>query len=230
MMRIIVLVLAAANLLYFGWSQWVGRDRSALTAVAPGAAKPKPVAPRTPPAPPPCATVGPFNTELQVLQAQQLMESGGWGVLRREITEQSREGWWVFVRNTNSNQQARTLNRIRGAGLQDAFAMPDDAEFRVSVGIFSEESRAEDRAQRVQRLRLDAIVNERMRDTSRYWLDVPGIAAQTLRDGRLAATGLAVSSLRIEDCPPQPAGDSPTAAPAPEAAPAPASVPATGAP
>jgi hypothetical protein len=71
----------------------------------------------------------------------------------------------------------------------------------VSVGIFSDEARAEDRAARVQRLKLDAVVTERMKDQSVYWLDVPGVAAQTLADGRLATLGVLTEGLRVETCP-----------------------------
>jgi hypothetical protein len=88
--------------------------------------------------------------------------------------------------------------------MRDAFAMPDDPEFKVSVGIFSEEDRAEDRASRVQRLRLDAVVRERTSQQTVTWLDIPGVARETLADGRLAQTGMQLERLRIEACPPEP--------------------------
>jgi hypothetical protein len=205
MIRTIVMALIVANLLFFGWSQWVGDGQAALTAVAntPRRRPPVPI-PTAPPSPPPCASLGPFGSELEAVQAQQKLEAGRWGVMRRDTTEQVREGYWVHVSTKGLNQQARTLNAIRGAGIQDAFAMPDDPEFRVSVGIFSDETRAEDRAARVQRLQLDATVTERTREQSMIWLDIPGVARETLSDGRLAATGLALDRLRIEACPVKP--------------------------
>src|SRR5262245_28901291 len=133
MIRIVVMGLIGANLLYFAWSQWVGRNVEALTAVKTVAVQPAPAAPAPPPGPPPCAALGPFHDELLSHQAQQKLEAAGWGVLPRAGKETVREGWWVTVHNTNSGQQARTLNAIRRAGIQDAFAMPDDPEFRVSV-------------------------------------------------------------------------------------------------
>jgi len=201
MIRIVVLVLAAANLLYFGWAHWVDRADPGLTAVAATQPKPQAAAAPPPPAPAPCATIGPFNTELEVLAAEQKLTAAGWGLARREVIEQQREGYWVYVDTPDSNAQARTLNAIRASGIKDAFAMPDDRNFRVSVGVFQDENRAEDRASRVQRLKLDAVVRERMRDQPVIWIDVPGVARETLSDGRLASTGLPLDRLRVETCP-----------------------------
>ena len=152
MIRNLVMVLVAANLLFFAWSHWVDADTAQLTAVAASARK-APVLPPTPPAPPPCATLGPFADELMAVQAQQKLQAAGWGLLRRDVQEQVRDGWWVHVANADAAGQARTLNAIRRAGINDAFSMPDDPQFLVSVGVFSDENRAEDRAGR-QRWRL----------------------------------------------------------------------------
>lgn len=198
MMRIAVMVLVAANLLFLGWSQWIDRGQPRLSAVAtattPAAARPAP--------PPPCATLGPFPDETQAEQARQLLTTAGWGVVPRDVTAEVREGWWVYVANPDTDSQTRTLNAIRRAGIADAFAMPVDEQFRVSVGIFSDETRAEDRAGSVQRLQLDAVVAERNRAQSVTWFDIPGVARETLADGRLAGTGLALERLRVETCPP----------------------------
>jgi hypothetical protein len=201
MIRILVLTLVAVNLLYFGWTHWVTRDARQLTAVAATPRKPKPVVAPAPVAPPLCATLGPFHDELQALQALQKLEAAGWGVLRREIAESVHEGWWVYVPNVDASRQARTLRNLQAAGIRDAFAMPNDPEFRVSIGIFADENRAEDRAARVQRLKLDALVSERQREQVVVWFDVPGVARETLSDGRLATAGIVLDKLRVEDCP-----------------------------
>lgn len=225
MMRIAVLVLLAANLLYFGWSRWVDNETPGLTAVASAPRKAPPAPPPPPPAPPPCATLGPFVNDIDAAAAEQQLAAAGWGILRRAVTEELREGWWVYVANADARAQARTLGALRTAGLRDAFAMPDDPEHKVSVGIFSEEDRAEDRAARVQRLRLDAVVRERTREQTVTWLDIPGVARETLADGRLEQTGLQLERLRIEACPGPEAEASETAAPE-SAAPAAATPPA----
>lgn len=196
MLRIVVMGLIAANLLFFGWSQWVSNSEPKLTAVEAGEKKKA-----TPPPPPPCATLGPFNDELLAEVATRQLEKAGWRIQRRATRQNISDGWWVYVNNADAAAQARTLAAIRQSGLRDAFAMTDDPQFRVSVGLFSEEARAEDRAAQVQKLRLDAMVTERRRDQAVIWLDLPGIARETLGDGRLASTGLPLDTLRIEACP-----------------------------
>lgn len=196
MARFLVIFLVAANVLYFGWSRFAAEEKPVLTAVATDTGRKN-----APAGPPPCATLGPFNDELLAEQAEKQLTRAGWRMQRRASSEDVNDGWWVYVTSTSAAAQARMLEAIRRAGLRDAFSMPDDPEFRVSVGLFSEESRAEDRAQRVQRLRLDAVVKERRKQQPVIWFDMPGVARETLADGRLAPTGLPLDVLRIESCP-----------------------------
>lgn len=219
MMRIVVLVLLAANLLFLVWSRTSGNDATRLTEVGPHAGTAAPAAPpvaAAPVAPPPCATIGPFNDELLAEQARQQLETAGWGLVRRAGAEDQPDGWWVYVVTADAESQTRALTTIRNAGMRDAFAMPDDAEHRVSVGIFSVESRAEDRAAQVQRLRFDAQVLERRKQVPVIWFDVPGVARETLSDGRLVATGLPLDQLRVEECPAAEPAPAPQAAATPE--------------
>lgn len=198
MLRILVFVLIAANLLYFGWSHWAAADKPVLTATV-AAGKKKADAPL---APPPCATLGPFHDELLAEQAEKQLAGANWRPQRRASSEEVNDGWWVYVPNHDADAQARTLKAIRGAGLRDAFAMPDDPQFPVSVGLFSDEQRAEDRATRIRHLKLEAVVTERRKQQQTVWLDLPGVARETLGDGRLDRTGLPLDVLRIEACPP----------------------------
>lgn len=200
MLRIVIFALIAANLLFFGWSHWASPQKPVLTAVATAStSKDKP-----PPAPPPCATLGPFQDELLADQAEKQLTKAGWRSQRRASTEDVNDGWWVYVPNRDAAGQERTLRVIRGAGLRDAFSMADSEDFSVSVGLFSDEQRAKDRAARIQKLRLDAVVKERHKQLVTVWFDMPGVARETLSDGRLADTGLPLDVLRIESCP-QPA-------------------------
>src|SRR4051812_12073797 len=107
MLRIVVFVLIAANLLYFGWSHWAVPEKPVLTAVAtasPGNHQPAP--------PPPCATLGPFHDELMAEQAEKQLTKAGWRLQRRANSEDINDGWWVYVRNLDAAAQARTLKAI----------------------------------------------------------------------------------------------------------------------
>jgi len=212
MLRIIVIVLAAANALYFGWAHWAAGKQPVLTAVV-ASGKPGGKAGTQLPAPP-CATLGPFHDELLAEQAEQQLVRSGLRPERRATSEDIHDGWWVYVANAGSAAQARTLDAIRRSGLRDAFAMTDDAEFRVSVGLFSDEQRAEERARRIRNLKLDAVVKERRKEQPVIWFDLPGMAREALGDGRLAGTSLPLDALRIEACP-VPAEAPTTPSPAP---------------
>jgi hypothetical protein len=192
----------AANLLFFLWSRLAGDSRPQLQAVA-SAPRTAPLPPEPPPPPPPCSTIGPFDNDVAAESLQRRLEGAGWGVVRRQQTQQVPDGYWVYVAGlTSTDDQGRVLRALRRTGIQDAFAMPDDPEFRVSVGIFSDPTRAEDRARRVRVLRLDAQVTERMRDATISWLDIPGVAPATLQDGRLATAGISLGEAGLESCPP----------------------------
>jgi hypothetical protein len=200
MMRNIAWVLLAANLLFFGWTLMVSDEREPLRAV-PAAAR---TAPLPPPPPPPCTTLGPFVNEVLAERLQRQMEAKGWGVIRRNLSTQVVDGYWVYVGGlTSTGDQERVLRALKRTGMQDAFAMPDDPEFRVSVGIFKEMEGAEDRARRVRVLRLNAVVSERKRDDIVLWLDVPGVDTRTLGN-RLAEAGVETIGLKLERCPPAP--------------------------
>ncbi|MCY0541674.1 hypothetical protein OVW21_26980, partial [Klebsiella pneumoniae] len=81
------------------------------------------------------------------------------------------------------------------------FSMPDDPDFRVSVGLFTEQERATSRAEAVRALRLDAVVNERMQTQESVWFDLDGAARPAIDLARFSAEGVEIQDLRIEDCP-----------------------------
>ncbi|MEO6078511.1 MAG: hypothetical protein ABIQ86_01855 [Steroidobacteraceae bacterium] len=215
MIRLLVLVLLALNLLYFSWARWIDRDNQQLTAAV--STQPTiPAATHAPAALTPCSTLGPFNDELQALQAKEKLEASGWEVRRRDTKESVHEGWWVHVDHADLDSQTRTVYALRLARIGEAFAMRDDPEFQVSAGIFSTKDRAENRAAQVRRLKLDAVVTERVREQSIVWLDAPGVARETLSDGRLAKAGISLDKLRVEACPGvAPAGPAADIIPAP---------------
>ncbi|HTQ37334.1 MAG TPA: hypothetical protein VMH77_09900 [Steroidobacteraceae bacterium] len=199
MLRVVVMLLLAANVLYFGWSHWAVQEKPMLTAVAPGGHHDRPQA--TPAAAPPCATLGPFHDEEPALQAEQQLASAGWHPQRRDTSEDVNDGWWVYVPNADAAAQARTLDALRRSGARDATAMPDDVQFRVSVGLYSDQQRAQERASRLQRLKLDAVVQEHQRQQPAIWFDLPGVTGEALREAHLDGAGLPLDALRIENCP-----------------------------
>lgn len=204
MIRILVLVLLAANLLYLGWSRWVSEDKPRLVAPEAGTSRPaSDTAQAATPAAPAsaCATIGPVRGDTRALEIEQVLGELQLAPVRRTVTEQVRDGWWVYVANPDAAAQNRSLRAIQSAGIRDAFSMPNDPEFRVSVGLFTEEARATSRAEAVRALRLDAVVNERMQQQDAVWFDLTTSADTTVDLARFSAEGVDVGDLRLEACP-----------------------------
>jgi hypothetical protein len=202
MIRILVMALAAANLLYFGWSQWVRDEQPRLVAPQAAAAGTSPSTPgAATSAAQSCTSLGPAADEIRAMEIEQLLRDMQLVPVTRTVTGSMREGWWVYVPNPAAAGQARTLQSIQNAGITDAFAMADDPDFRVSVGLFMEESGARSRAEIVRGLRLDATVQERMEQQTLVWFDLPGSARNAVDMARLADEGIEVQGLRLEDCP-----------------------------
>lgn len=202
MIRILVLALAAANLLYFGWSQWAREEQPRLVAPEAAAAGKSSSAPgAAPPAAQSCTSIGPATDEVSAMEIEQLLRAMQLAPVTRTVTGSMREGWWVYVANADAAAQARTLQSIQDAGITDAFAMADDPGFRVSVGLFMEESGARNRAELVRNLRLEATVQQRMEEQTTVWFDLPGVARNAVDMARLADEGIQIQALRLEDCP-----------------------------
>lgn len=197
MIRVLVLVLLAANLLYFGWSRWISAEQTRLVTpdntVAAADAQQEEI--------PPCVTIGPIVEDTLALELEQLLRDQQLALSRRTVTEQLHNGWWVYVAANDAATQARTLRNIQNSGIRDAFAMPDDRQFRVSVGLFREEAGARSRADVVRRLQLEAVVEERFDPQVATWFDLPGSTSEHVDLARLVAEGVNIDSLRVEDCP-----------------------------
>ena len=83
--------------------------------------------------------------------------------------------------------------------------MPDDAQFRISLGIYTERQRAEQRAASLRPLSSSAVVEEHLQQRTVHWIDVPG-AGERLSASRLEAFGVTDSDIGAFDCPPSPPG------------------------
>jgi len=201
MVRILVLVLVAANLLYFGWSQWVTEQQPRLVAPPAAAAGAQAASAAAGLPANQCTTLGPVADETRALVIEELLRDMQLIPSRRVVTSNVREGWWVYVNNADAATQARTLRVIQNAGIRDAFAMPDDPGFRVSVGLFMEEAGANRRADAVRALQLDARVSERLQQQTAVWFDLPDQPPSAVDMARFTAEGVDMQRLRLEACP-----------------------------
>ena len=133
--------------------------------------------PEEPPAAAPaavCVSVGPFEaaeTGEDVLA--RVRDLAGEADLRT-VTEDVFLGHWVQIRNIPSREEAnRQVAVLQEAGFEDAYPMPeDDGERTISLGLFSDQERAERLQQQAAELGLDVEVVPQTREATVYWVDV----------------------------------------------------------
>lgn len=217
-MRTAFLALLLLNLAYFAWAHWVDAPRGAVPGLSAthlpelhlasevpadsnaAAAQAKAVAPDAQA----CFSVGPFGDVDNSARAAALLKAKGFDPRQRAESAEASEGWWVFVGGMKSDAETdRALVALERGGIKDALVMPATADTgkRLSLGLFSERSRAERRAQTIRALGLNAEVAERKLPGTVYWVDLaplPGMATVPIQD--LFAEGVS-SRIAVQACP-----------------------------
>jgi hypothetical protein len=108
----------------------------------------------------------------------------------------------VYNAAADPRQQRQVLRQLARAGVRDAAVVGDDASGgRVSVGIFTEQKGAEERAAAVHSAGLEPVLETRQKATSAWWLDLTLAAADAGPRVDDAELGGAASALQLIDCP-----------------------------
>ena len=102
-----------------------------------------------------CVTVGPFATNELAARARQTLSDSGYPSMPREVATREFDGYWVYLESppTESGER-RLLDRLKKGGIADAQAMGELGSRRISLGVFSDETRAAAQSERVARLQL----------------------------------------------------------------------------
>lgn len=216
-MRTAFLALVLMNVAYFAWAHWVDAPPRAPAKDAPhlpqlqlanelpagGQAGPAtPVKTTDPEAQ--CFSVGPFGDVDNSAKAAALLRAKGFDPHQRAEAADASAGYWVFVGNMKSDAEAdRALVTLERGGIKDALVMPaaGDTPKRLSLGLFSERTRADHRAQSIRALGLNAEVAERKLPGTVYWVDLallPGMGTVPIQD--LFAEGIS-SKIAVQTCP-----------------------------
>jgi hypothetical protein len=231
--RVVALALLLANLLYFGWAEWIG---------VPAPPPPSPIAglPRLkllsdlPPAqraalarnqsvskpPPVCVSVGPFDDPAVAAKAAAVLQGQSFSPQQRTAQSPALKRFWVHLDGfANDAAVTRALHTLEHGGIDDAEAMPPDANGRqISLGLFSDKAHAQRRAQAVRKMGLRPKVDPRTVPGTVYWLDLTlantsvSVPLKEVSDLQPAGTGSAIS---VQSCPsPAPAAPAGSATPA----------------
>jgi len=216
--RVAFFALLFANLAYFAWAHWVDAPRptpvnEAITHLPrlklvdelPPTERPPPHAQKTTlNAAPACLSLGPFSDLANSAHAAVLLKGKGFDPGQRAEQGQTSEGYWVYVAGLATAAEVdRALETLESTGIKDALVRPETAGAgrRISLGLYSERSRAERRAQAVRQAGLEAEIAERKMPGTLYWVDLtppPGTSTVPLPD--LFAAGVS-SRIAVQPCP-----------------------------
>jgi hypothetical protein len=192
-MRILVVLLVVANILFIAWVLW-GPNEDPLPRATPLAASPLvlldelptsqavPAAGDVPPspdeptgAPAGCQALGPFLDPDVARAAQGRLQAVGVVATARSVDASQRLGYWVHTPAAADRADAdATIGRLQNAGIRDFYVVAD-GEFQnaVSLGVFSQQATAEQHAARLEALGFDVEVGERRREITAWWVDFP---------------------------------------------------------
>jgi len=132
-----------------------------------------------------CTSIGPFQDLADAAHAQASLKSTGIESHQRLEQGELWVGYWVSVQNFESREAAEAaLKSLVDSGVTDVYLMPGAEPASVlSLGVFSDYSRAQRRAEEIRVLGLEPRIDDRKRAGAVYWIDAdlpePGQAIDT---------------------------------------------------
>jgi hypothetical protein len=229
--RTVFFALLLVNLVFMAWAHWIdvpfeppvnqadarvpqlvlaseapARPAAAVQALVPAAASAvgDASAPTATPAARRCVSVGPFNDPAQESHAMSLLQERGFTPQQRSEEADIRDGFWVYVGGIKTAvDETKTLRALQDAGIADAHAMAaaEDGR-RVSVGLFTDRTRAERRARVVEHLGFSPDIVERHRSGTIYWVDLDlGTSDAAVPTEGLAPADQGGSRIQVRVCP-----------------------------
>jgi hypothetical protein len=136
-----------------------------------------------------CFTLGPFVKAGDASQAAEAISALGVTVKRRQVSQRTPKGYWVYLPPFKSYAAARKqVQTLQKQGLTDLFIMgKGNRQNAVSLGLFKSEGTATERFQQVKDLGLDAVMETQYRITKQAWLDISVAGDQTATIASLTA-------------------------------------------
>ena len=212
-MRIAFALLLFANLAWYGWTHWVApsSEPAATAAAADGktlllAREAAPAQGAAAAARPPdnCLSLGPFTDLTDAARASTLLRENDLEPRQRADEGVVWKGYWVTLGGLPNRAAANeVIERLRRAGVADAYAMPGEgSEITISLGLFSERQRALRRLDDAKAIGLEPRIVDRERTGTVYWIDVDVVPPAELPDAaRLQGEGGRILRLEVKPCP-----------------------------
>jgi hypothetical protein len=206
-------LLLFANIAWYGWTHWVAVPEQPVATSAAAAGKGLVLAREAAPAkaatraraqsPNNCWTLGPFTDLTDAARASTLLREGRLEPRQRAGDGVVWKGYWVTLEGVPDRQAAAAaIERLRKAGVGDAYAMPGEGrDVTISLGLFSEQQRALRRLDDAKAAGFEPRIVDRARTGTVYWIDVDVVPPAELPDAaRLQEEGGRIFRLEIKPC------------------------------
>jgi hypothetical protein len=220
-MRVLFLLLLAANLALFAWWGYYapsdatadpeplrrqlspekirlleGKELKSLVS-----AKPKPPAASAGAAASTCVEWGGFAVA-EAPKAEQALAPLALGARLSQRRSEETAGWWVFIPSQGNRAAAlKKTAELKGLGIEEFFILQDEGKMRwaVSLGVFSSEEAARKHleALRAKGVR-SAQTGERDTQVAKIWFQLRGADAAQL--AKLRESAQAFAGTEIRDC------------------------------
>jgi len=151
-----------------------------------------------------CITVGPFRDVAEAARSASLLRSGGYDPRQRVADGEVWAGVWVYLPLPASPAAGeQLLAKLKAAGIEDALEMPGPVDASViSLGLFSEQKRAQARVTQAQALGLNPGIADRKRTGNVYWVDIDLKPTDgLLNPADLQGESGHISRLEVKACP-----------------------------
>ena len=195
-MRNLLMLLVVANILYFGWNRFVAEPDQSGVAVVEESQLGPPLAVSRSSVAEAATSVGAvlgsgiqsdlaaivgrscvsifFKTNAEADDAIRAYKSEGMRASLRSTQGQAFVGNWVQIRNIpDLKAGAGMIEKLRAGGIADAYLMDDGAgQYKISLGLFGEMSRAENMEMQAKSIGLPADITPRTRDAAIFYVDI----------------------------------------------------------
>jgi hypothetical protein len=200
-MRPLVYALVLANLAFYAWANWLSpragnapaqkasavpqlvlaserksEPQSVPTPQEPAdtasASSATPAAAAAPANVARCVSLGPFQQLAELAHVAAAMREAGYEPRERVEQGDQIKGYWVYLDEFKDRKEALEAKReLVARGLPEAMIMPGE-NVVLSVGLFSDEARANRVASQVRELGMKPVVSDRTQRGTLYWMDI----------------------------------------------------------
>ena len=200
-MRSLLLAALLLNLLAFAYQHWIIEPASPVDALsleqgfprlqvlAPAVVAP-PADPDPQPAAPRCLRIGPFLRADAADKVRQKLTQRGAIVQQTASEGEVWVGHWVQVEIAGGRAQAEAArDRLKAAGVGDAYIVSVGATRRISLGVYRLLSSANAVVDKARKLGFEPLVTERFQPGTNFWLSARLAPDQRLDGGDLTGAG-----------------------------------------